>query len=651
MDIGTHLILIGAGLVTLSIFAGIVSSRIGAPLLLVFLVLGMLAGEDGPGRIAFNDFEFAYLFGSVALAVILFDGGLRTQRSAFSAALWPALLLATLGVVVTAGVTAAAAVFLLDIGWVGALLVGSVVASTDAAAVFFLLHLKGARLKERVSATLEVESGLNDPMAIFLTLACVTLLQAGATELPGMAQTFVQQFITQITGGGAGGVIGGLVLVHLINRLPLASGLYPIFALSGALVIFGGTQEFGGSGFLAVYIAGLIVGNRRHKANQLIARFHDGLSWLCQIAMFLMLGLLVTPSKLLPLLVPGLAIAAVLILVSRPVAVALCLLPFGFNAREATFISWVGLRGAVPIFLATIPVLARIEHGMDIFAIAYVVVLISLVMQGWTVTFAAHRLGLDLPPRPDPPLRNEIDLPVASGRDMAAYTVEPASIAARRPLDRLPLPAEAKLVSVIRDGNIQDLSALDRLHPSDNVIVMARSEDMAVIDRLFAVRSGLTRRSLPEEQLGEFVFSGDAPIGALSDQYGFRVPERLRGEGVGDFLAASLWRKPAAGRRFRLGDVELVVRRVEGDRITSVSMDLTPDPSLLRGFDPLKLTLRGHLGPAASPLVKGLRWCGAALSRRAGPVLGAIARGLRRIFIAAARRLRRRRQSQSSDRG
>jgi cell volume regulation protein A len=408
MDLGSHLILIGAGLVTLSIFAGIVSSRIGAPLLLVFLVLGMLAGEDGPGGIPFDDFRFAYLLGSTALAVILFDGGLRTSFASFTSVLWPALVLATVGVVVTAVVTGAAAAVVLGLDWVEALLVGSVVASTDAAAVFFLLHLKGARLKERVGSTLEIESGLNDPMAIFLTLACVTLITTGAegTTLT-TADTFARQFIVQITGGTIAGAVGGMVLVHLINRLPLASGLYAIFALSGALVIFGGTQEFGGSGFLAVYIAGLIVGNRRHRGTLLIARFHDGLSWLCQIAMFLMLGLLVTPSRLIPLLIPALAIALVLILVSRPTAVLLCLLPFGFQRRELMFVSWVGLRGAVPIFLATIPVIAGVEHADEIFAVAYVVVLVSLVVQGWTVTMAARRLGLDLPPPPPPPQRSE----------------------------------------------------------------------------------------------------------------------------------------------------------------------------------------------------------------------------------------------------
>ncbi|MGE0650625.1 MAG: potassium/proton antiporter [Alphaproteobacteria bacterium] len=623
MDLGSHLILIGAGLVTLSIFAGIVSSRIGAPLLLVFLVLGMLAGEDGPGGILFDDFRFAYLFGSTALAVILFDGGLRTSFSSFTSALWPALVLATVGVVVTAVVTGAAAAVVLHLGWVEALLVGSVVASTDAAAVFFLLHLKGARLKERVGSTLEIESGLNDPMAIFLTLACVTLITTGAEDTTlATVDTFARQFLLQITGGTIAGFIGGMILVHLINRLPLASGLYAIFALSGALVIFGGTQEFGGSGFLAVYLAGLIVGNRRHRGTLLIARFHDGLSWLCQIAMFLMLGLLVTPSRLVPLLIPALAIAIVLILVSRPTAVLLCLLPFGFPRRELVFVSWVGLRGAVPIFLATIPVIARVEHAQEIFAVAYVVVLVSLVVQGWTVTAAARRLGLDLPPRPAAPLRTEIDLPIKSDRDMAAYTVEPTSMVARRPLARLPLPEGTTILSVLRDGAMLDVASLSRLLPGEYALVSSPRDGMATVDRLFAPRAGRALRSLPEEQIGEFIFAGDTPVSVLAAQYGFRIPESARDMSVGAFLAAHLWRSPSAGMRLRLGDVELVARRIEDNRITSISLDVTPPSSFMRSLDGLRI----RLGPVRSAICTAF-----ALTRRT----------IGRVFESAAARLRR----------
>ena len=439
MEFANNLILLGAGLVTLSIFAGLVSSRIGAPLLLVFLGLGMLAGEDGPGGILFDDFQAAYIAGSIALAVILFDGGLRTTRQSIRSAWAPSLMLATVGVLATAIICGLFAAWALDLNWLQGLLVGSTVASTDAAAVFFLLRLHGLGLKERPGATLEVESAINDPMAIFLTILCVELLQSGAADLSWQsAWVFTGTFLSQIAGGAIFGLVGGWLLLQLVNRLELAPGLYPIFALSFVLFTFGVAQAVGASGFMAVYLAGLVLGNRRHRATQLINRFHDGLAWLCQIMMFLMLGLLVTPSEILPSLAPSLAIAIFLIVAARPVAVVLCLLPFRFTWQEAAFISWVGLRGAVPIFLGTIPVLAGVESAQIFFIVAFVVVLTSLVIQGWTIAPAARLLGLERPPRPAAPLRAEIDLPGRSGRDMAAYTVQPFSMATRRPLARLP---------------------------------------------------------------------------------------------------------------------------------------------------------------------------------------------------------------------
>ena len=396
MDFGDALILICAGLILLSIFAGIVSSRIGAPLLLVFLALGMLAGEDGIGRIDFDDFQAAYTIGAVSLAIVLFDGGLRTGLSTLRTASWPALTLATAGVAITAAVTGAAAVFLYGMTWVEGLLVGSIVASTDAAAVFFLLHLHGTNLVNRVRATLEAESGLNDPMAIFLTITCVELLKSGHTEMSwAVAGDFALVFLVQIIGGAAIGFAGGYLLVALINRLKLASGLYPILTLAGALALFGGAQLLGASGFLAVYICGLVIANHRHRARQIIERFLDGLAWLSQIVMFVMLGLLVTPSTLLIGLLPAVAVALTLTLAARPLAVLLCVAPFGFHWREHAFLSWVGLRGAVPIFLGTIPVLAEVPFARLYFDIAFVVVLAS----SWSWLRCWSRAGRSTSPR------------------------------------------------------------------------------------------------------------------------------------------------------------------------------------------------------------------------------------------------------------
>lgn len=592
MEFANSLILVGAGLVTLSILAGLVSSRIGAPLLLVFLALGMLAGEDGPGGILFSDFQAAYIAGSIALAVILFDGGLRTSRQSLRVAGRPALVLATVGVLVTALLCAGCAMWLLGLDFVQGLLVGSIVASTDAAAVFFLLHLHGLRLKERVSAILEVESGLNDPMAIFLTILCVQLLEAGASDLTwAAADDFAIEFLIQIAGGAAFGLVGGWLLLQIINRLEIASGLYPIFALAFAMTVFGIAQSVHASGFMAIYLVGLILGNRRHRATQLINRFHDGLAWLSQIMMFLMLGLLVTPHQMVPHLLPALAFAIFLIVVARPAAVVLCLLPFRYEWREIAFISWVGLRGAVPIYLGTIPVLAGVAGAQMFFAVAFVVVLTSLVVQGWTVSAAARRLGLERPPRPAAPLRADLDLPGRSGRDMAAYTVQPFSMATRRRLERLPLPDGVSIVSIIRDGVLQDVKAIQRLAPGDYVLIMAPSEEMELLDRFFAARSQRSARSRPDEMLGEFVLDGEANLGAVADLYEFRVPRNLRAFTVGEFLGRGLLKSPQPGRRLHIGAVEFIVRAVESGVVTRVGLDIEPPPSARRWPDQMRIII------------------------------------------------------------
>ncbi|MDB5397597.1 MAG: sodium/hydrogen exchanger family protein [Rhodospirillales bacterium] len=394
MDASSELILLGGLLLLLSVFAGLASAKIGAPLLLAFLALGMLAGEDGPGHIRFDDFRSSYLVGSIALAVILFDGGISTRWEEVRGLLLPSGVLATVGVAVTAGIVGAAAHYGFTLPWLDALLLGAVVAPTDAAAVASLLHMQKLNLRTRVAAILEVESGLNDPMAVFITLAFVELIRRpdaagwlGAGELFGL----------QMIGGAAIGLVGGRALLFLFRKLDLNAGLYPILGLAGALTVFGGAQILEASGFLATYLAALILGNGRYAGKEAVGRFFGSFAWLSQIVLFLMLGLLVSPSQLEPLLGFAFAVAAVLILVARPVAVALCLIPFRFQWREILFISWVGLRGAVPIFLAIIPVLTGARGGGLLFGTAFIVVMISLVIQGWTVAPLARWLKLEIP--------------------------------------------------------------------------------------------------------------------------------------------------------------------------------------------------------------------------------------------------------------
>src|SRR5260221_2250150 len=335
-------ILFGAILVLAGIMSSLVALRFGAPLLLVFLLVGMLAGESGVGGIKFDDVRTAYTVGSVALGLILFDGGLRTRLSTFRNVLMPAGLLATVGVLVTATLTAPVASWMLGLTWSEALLVGAVMASTDAAAVFFLLHAKGLRLRPRVSATLEVESGINDPFAIFLTIVLVEILFSGGKAWNEIASLLIEKAFL----GGLIGWLGGLAMVLVLNKLELPQGMHAPFVATGALVVFGLAESMHGSGFLAVYIAGLVVGNRETRAHGTIVTFLDAATWLAQIAMFVLLGLLAWPERLPQRLLPALMVALALMLIARPAAVLLCLAPFPFSLRDKLFISWVGLRGA-----------------------------------------------------------------------------------------------------------------------------------------------------------------------------------------------------------------------------------------------------------------------------------------------------------------
>ena len=397
MDAGNEIILVAGLLCVAAILAGQVSARVGTPLLLVFIGLGMLAGEDGPGGIPFDDFRAAYLVGSLALAVILFEGGLGTHRAMLRRALGPAVALATAGVVISAGVVGAAAVALSGVSWPEGLLLGAALAPTDAAAVAVLLRLSAVKVPARVVAVLEVESGLNDPMSVFITLALIAVLaHPGGLDAPHALLLFAKE----MAGGAAVGLLGGFALLWLFRRLQAEATLFPVLALGGALALFGGAQVAGASGFLAVYLAGLVVGNHDHPAGQAVSRFFGALGWLAQIALFLMLGLLVTPHQLPRSIGPALLIAAVLIVVARPAAVAACLLPFRWRLPEVAFVSWVGLRGAVPIYLTIVSLLAGVPHGRTLFDITFVVVVVSVALQGWTLSPAARVLKLDADIRP-----------------------------------------------------------------------------------------------------------------------------------------------------------------------------------------------------------------------------------------------------------
>lgn len=562
----------GALLALLCVVASGLSRRVGAPVLLIFLVLGMLAGEEGVGGIRFDNVSQAFLFGSVALAIIIFDGGQGARKDTFRVSLGPALSLATVGVLVTAGITGLAARLVLGLPWLEAMLIGAIVGSTDAAAVFGLLRSAGLQLKERTSATLEIESGSNDPMAIFLTITLVELLVLRPAN-PGLE--ILGAFAEQMGLGLAIGFAGGYVLVLLLKRLALPVSMYPLLALAGGMSVFGIANLWGGSGFLAIYLVGILVGNASLPHAKDIRRFHDGIAWLAQIGMFLMLGLLITPSSLVPLVLPALGIALALILVARPLAVVLALLPFHFPWREQVFISWCGLRGAVPIILALFPSLAGLELADTFFELAFFVVLVSLVLQGWTIAPIARWLRIEVPQTLEEPEHLVLKIPDDQEKELLVYQAVTGSPAIGTQVARLPLSGGAQLVGLVRHGVLLEEWQQQAIQDEDHVMVLGTDGGTPALARLFTPTASRSDREREvADFFGSFVLRPDARLADLSQMYGFDVPEPLRTLTVAEFINRQFHQKPVVGDRVSLGHVQFVVKKLDGERIATVGLKL-----------------------------------------------------------------------------
>jgi cell volume regulation protein A len=561
----TYWLLAGAAaLVLVGIGSSLVARRFGAPLLLVFLVIGMLAGVDGPGGIRFDDYELTYRLGSLALAVILFDGGLRTRRETFRGVLAPTVLLATLGVVITAGLTGVAAHWLLDLAPIESVLLGAVVASTDAAAVFFLLRAGGLQLKSRVGATLEIESSANDPVAVLLTTLLATYLAAPQPLGMELARELAMQFGI----GAVAGAAGGIAIAAALRRLPLSGGLAALFLIAGAIFVFGSVGSVHGSAFLAVYVAGVVVGNRNVPGFVQLLSVLDAGTWLCQVGMFLVLGLLATPHALQGTLWPALGIAAFLMLVGRPLAVAICLAPFRYGKREIGFIAWVGLRGAVGIFLASIPMLMRLPHAALIFNVAFIVVLVSLLVQGWTLGLAARVLDVALPHRERAVRRVEVDLPGSLERELVGYPVaQEAAI-----LGNAVLPGWAKLAMVVRGGEILMADAFGALVPGDYAYLLAPPGRVYRLDWLFAPPD--EAREAERELFGEFSFAAKVRLGDIAAFYALPIRARDASLTLGEHFARHYEHTVEIGDRVRLGPVTLIARELDEDRVAKVGLKI-----------------------------------------------------------------------------
>jgi len=469
-------------LLAVSVLFSRATERFSLPVALLFLVIGMLAGSEGIGGIAFENYGFAFRLGTAALVFILFDGGLNTSLSAVREVIRPAGVLATAGVIGTAAVTGLAA-HLLGFDWPAALLLGAIVSSTDAAAVFAVLRGSGVNLKRRVGSTLEVESGVNDPMAVILSMSLAHgLTRPGSLSVWSLAIDVIVQMVV----GGVLGYLIGAAARWLIARVRLpASGFYPVLTIAVALLAFALPTLASGSGFLAVYIVALMLGNAPLPYRAGLARVHDALAWLSQVAMFLMFGILSFPSRLIDVAVTGLALGLILAFIARPVVVALCLLPFRFPRREVSYIGWVGLRGAVPIILATFPVLINAPGAKRIFDVVFFIVVLNAFLPGATVPWITRRLGLEARVAPKPPAVLEIESLQPLGGELMSFYIDEALAVAGVPLADLPFPQGASVLLIEHGRELIAPRGDTVLQPGDHVYVFAEEHAREVVHLLF----------------------------------------------------------------------------------------------------------------------------------------------------------------------
>ncbi len=560
MDSANALFLICGLLLFVSIIASRISARFGMPLLLIFLGVGMLAGEEGIGGIQFDNFGSAAFIGQLALAIILLDGGLRTQLSTFRVALKPSAVLATWGVIGTVGLLGAFATYYMDIDWKLGLLMAAIVGSTDAAAVFSLLRNSGVRLNSRIQATLEIESGANDPMAIFLVTAMITIIMQ--PEQSGVA-SFLLMLLQQMGLGLLFGFIGGKILTKIIRKVPLAEGLYALLIASGGLLVFAFTNLLGGSGFLAVYIAGILVGNYRSNATEHVLRVMDGLAWLAQASMFVVLGLLVTPSRLIDQGFDALMIALFLILVARPFAVITGLAFFKYSTREVAYISWVGLRGAVPVTLAIMPLMMGVPGARLLFDVAFAVVILSLLIQGSTIPYMANKLKVVLPKKPEPKevrevwLANTVSVPMLSFKvvaDSVAEGMHPDAV-----IEEAVLPG-SRCFALIRHGLNQEIGPDTHLEAGDTAWYITPPESGDTLAKIFSDNTATLSDS--RSFFGEFVVNPESQAGDLAAAYGLQLQPQDHGHTLSELFMDRFKGTPVVGDRIEIGNFILIVKEL-----------------------------------------------------------------------------------------
>lgn len=566
-----QLILLAAILIVVGILSSKISARLGLPVLVLFLLVGMAAGEAGIGGIKFDNAQMAHAMGSLALAIILFDGGLQTPLTSIKQVWKPASILATIGVAVTSVITGLAAAYILDVPLYYGLLIGAIVGSTDAAAVFSLLRNAGIHIKPRLKSTLEIESATNDPMAIFLTMGLLEVMVNGLEPGTGLFLLFLEQM-------GLGSLVGlaiGWGAVKIINKIQLStSGLYPVMVLALGLLSFGIAANIGGSGFLAIFVSGVVIGNNNFVFKRTTFLFHDGLAWMSQITMFVVLGLLINPLSLLDVWWQGLLIAMVLTFVARPVAVVPVLQFFGFNPREITLVSWVGLRGSVPIILAIYPLIYGLPNAPLIFSVVFFVVLISATVQGSTLPWVAQKLGLTEPPPPTPAASLEITALSAVDAEIVEYTLAKHSRAIGRRLSQAALPEGTVVAMITRGTNVIPPRGSTLLHEGDHLFIVTKPETRIFIEQVFSTEGV----SEPLDEGAVLRLKGYTKVSELQHSYGIDLATETD-VSLDELLKQHLHTALAINSKAQIGQTELHVVEMIGDRISTVGISFVSDPA------------------------------------------------------------------------
>ncbi len=470
-----NILLLGSVLLFISIIASKTSFKLGIPTLVLFLAIGMLAGSDGPGGIYFNDPKMAQFLGAVALAFILFSGGLDTKMESIRPVLKTGISMATIGVLITAVSLGTFSAYILNISWKEGMLIGAIVSSTDAAAVFSILRSRSVGLKGVLRPLLEFESGSNDPMAYFLTIGFIYLVQEPEASIASL----IPKFLINMTVGAVCGFAFGKAMIWIVNKIHLEfEGLYPVLVLSLLVFTFSFTEQIGGNGYLAIYISAIILGNSNFIHKKSLIKFYDGQAWLMQIVMFVTLGLLVFPSQIIPVLGPAVLISLFLIFFARPLSVFVSLsFAKGINFRKKLFISWVGLRGAVPIVFATYPLLAGVAYANTIFHIVFFISATSILLQGTTIPLVAKWLKVSVPEKLKRKFPIDIELKENTKSELMELDIPEHSPAVNKEIVQLKLPKTSHIVIIHRGDKYVTPSGDTRILSGDHLLVMADSKE------------------------------------------------------------------------------------------------------------------------------------------------------------------------------